>query len=277
MHRNCTAVKVTARTDRANQKVTGIDIYFGSPSDDGDEVDDHSEEEESDEEDEQDESSEEDDDVDKGAVQEWVRHRWNLNASFRGSRTLRPESFDLINSRMLMDGIDATRWSSYTRELQNVLKPNGWVQMVEIELRFQSDSGVAALDGTNPLFRWQQLYYSAMEQMGKNPRVGSSLGRLLTQAGFQDVDHQTRQLRIGRWNSSELSKQVTLIQGILADQILSIGSSRSGDQRACAEAYRSCLALAIDRANTSANDTSRVSDFDTTSQTCTPGRSRFHC
>ena len=171
-------------------KVTGVDIYFGKSNG-------HNEEE----------RDGRDEQPIQRAAQLYEPYRWNLNASFKGDPSdncLVPRTFDLINSRMLMDGINANRWPIYIKELWYLLKRGGWLQMVELELRFQSDSGLAPVDNTNPLFRWQTLYYAAMEQMGKDPRVGGRLGALMSQAGFQNIIYQRHQLRIGPWNESEL-------------------------------------------------------------------------
>lgn len=60
-----------------------------------------------------------------------------MNARFpddRGSDRLRRETFDLINSRLLAEGINSERWPSFVRELKQMLKPGGWLQMVELQL-----------------------------------------------------------------------------------------------------------------------------------------------
>lgn len=139
-------------------------------------------------------------------VQEYVKKRWNLNASFREDRSedrLRPESFDLINSRYLADGINANRWSSYVRELKYLLKPGGWLQMVEIQFPFQSSSGL--LPDNSCLTRWWQWYSRALDRMSKNVRVGRELGQLLTTHGFQHVRAISHDLPIGDWNPGSIS------------------------------------------------------------------------
>lgn len=168
-------------------EVTGIDIYFGQGDED------------------EDEDEDEDGDSDEDGVQEFIKHRWNLNAPFSDNRTssrLRPESFDLINSRLLADGINEGRWQSYISNLKALLKPGGWLQMVELDLSFQSDSGRLRYDDTEPLFLWKRWYDYAMTQMGRNPRVGRQLEQLMMNAGFEAVWHQRLRLEIGRWNQS---------------------------------------------------------------------------
>ncbi|KAK0943640.1 hypothetical protein LTR29_004812 [Friedmanniomyces endolithicus] len=168
-------------------KVVGVDIYLGSRDDDEDDDDDDDEEE-------------------NDGLQEFEKKRWNLNAPFRtdtSTSRLRREQFDLINSRFLAEGISTNRWSSYVRELKELLKPGGWLQMVELELVFQSDNGRLAPRPSEPLFVWSEWYRHTMEQCGKNPRIGRSLGQLLRTEGFDNVLSGSRRLEIGTWNSGE--------------------------------------------------------------------------
>ncbi|KAK0775565.1 hypothetical protein LTR59_001137 [Friedmanniomyces endolithicus] len=122
-------------------KVAGVDIYLGSRDDDEDDDGDDDDEEEDD------------------GLQEFEKKRWNLNAPFRtdtSTSRLRREQFDLINSRFLAEGINTNRWRSYIRELKELLKPGGWLQMVELELVFQSDNGRLAPNASEPLHVWSQ-------------------------------------------------------------------------------------------------------------------------
>lgn len=135
-------------------------------------------------------------------VQEYVKKRWNLNASFREDRSsdrLRPETFDLINSRYLAEGINTNRWSSYVRELRQLLKRGGWLQMVEIQFPFQSSNGT--LPDDSYLTRWWQWYSYALQRMGKNVRVGQTLAEIMTTEGFQHVRPVMRDLPVGDWSS----------------------------------------------------------------------------
>ena len=164
---------------RPEAVVTGIDVFTGQGNSDDDE------------------DGDEEDDED--GIESFIRKRWNLNIPFRqdtSSDRLRPETFDLINSRMLADGINANRWESYVRELYALLKPNGWLQMVEFHAIFQSDSGRDAPF----LSRWWDWYSQKMLQMGKNPRIGAQLRPLMTNAGFTDVHYHVSRLPIGNWD-----------------------------------------------------------------------------
>lgn len=180
-------------------QVTGVDIYFGR----GVEEDDEDPEEEEDEPD---------------AVQEFVKKRWNLNARFREDRSddrLLTDSFDLINSRLLAEGINADRWESYVRDLHHMLKPgHGWLQMVELQLHIQSWNGRLRADScltksvcmyavlsplADSIARWWQWYDSKMAWMRKDPRIGRRLQQLLRNQDFADVQAGSIDLPLGEW------------------------------------------------------------------------------
>ena len=184
-------------------EVTGIDLYFGQGEDGND-----------DDEDENDDS----DDSDEEGVQEFIKHRWNLNAPFRTGSRLRPDTFDLINSRLLMDGIDTNRWDPYVRELKFLLKPGAWLQMVELQLSFQSDSGLLNYVDSEPLWSWQRWYEYGMSHMRKDYRIGQRLGQLMTSNGFERVSHQRHRLQIGRWNGSSSTKPTSAVVWSVADR-----------------------------------------------------------
>ena len=59
--------------------------------------------------------------------------------------------FDLVHSQMMSGGIHADRWSDYVDDIFRVLRPGGWVQMVEIYFNAQSDNGSLA-DGESAVW-----------------------------------------------------------------------------------------------------------------------------
>lgn len=149
---------------------------------------------------------------DDRGVQQYSKKRWNLNMPFRSDRSedrLRPETFDLINSRFLVDGIDASRWQSYIRDLRQVLKKGAWAQMVEIIPHVQSNNG--RLSDDSNLTTWWLSYSRILSQMGKNVRIPRELERLLADEGFLPVRCQTYDLPVGTWHRSSSFRMVTWI------------------------------------------------------------------
>jgi len=69
--------------------------------------------------------------------------------------------------------------------------------MGEFYCNIQSDNG--RLTDDHAVFKWGQLYRTAMEASDRNPRVGSSLQRLLTDAGLSNVQTHLFNIPIGTW------------------------------------------------------------------------------
>lgn len=140
--------------------------------------------------------------------------RWNLNAPLQlGPREVARDRYDLINSRFLASGIDRHRWPGYVKDLYDRLEPGGWLQMTEAYMNIQSDSG-RRQEAPN-IGRWWELYSSALEQQGRDPRVGTAvtsasqrawvdLTRLMVDTGFVRVETELPRLPIGEWPTSEL-------------------------------------------------------------------------
>lgn len=171
--------------------MTGVDIFTGGHGNEngGDEE----------EEEEEEQANNDDEDQEESAIELYIRKRWNLNAPFREDTSedrLRPETFQFINSRMLMDGIDAARWPVLVRELHALLKPGGWLQMVEFHAIFQSDCGREAPF----LQRWWEYYQTAMTQMGREPRIAPRLRQFMVDAGFRDLQSYVTRLPVGGWD-----------------------------------------------------------------------------
>lgn len=215
--------------------MTGVDIFLGRrPDDDNDDDDDNS-------------------NGNNGveAVQEFVKKRWNLNARFRDDSSedrLRPETFDLINSRLLAEGINADRWQSYVRELKQMLKPGGWLQMVELQLLFQDSTGQLGDDSN--LTRWWQWYSYTLGRMGKNPRIGRELSQHLTDAGFENVRNHILDLPIGDWKPGMRHIPIHLLHSPFANvcrpRIVRKGQS---GQRSSNADVRFALAISAGRPN----------------------------
>jgi len=165
--------------------VTGIDMFLGRGTN-GDE---------------QDEGEDEGGD-NGGGVMEFEPKRWNLNAPFRQDRSdsrLQPGTFDLINSRFLVAGINGNRWATYIADLERLLKPGGWVQIVEQYPLIRSESGRAI----PYLQEWWQRYSLSMVQMNKDPHISRNLRAQLDRQGFENVRERVERLPIGNWDAGQ--------------------------------------------------------------------------
>jgi hypothetical protein len=134
---------------------------------------------------------------------------YNLNDRLNDPDVFQRNAYDLIHSRFVGPGIKANRWSSYIRDMRILLRPNGWVQLMEYYPNIQSWSG--RLTEQSALTRWYQAYVHAMERSNRNPRVGQRLQQYLTDAGFRDVGGTIFHIHIGGWDPGMLTLAELLV------------------------------------------------------------------
>jgi hypothetical protein len=132
---------------------------------------------------------------------------YNLNDALNNPKVFQAKAYDLIHSRCIGAGIKSNRWTSYIRDMKLLLRPNGWVQIVEYYLNIQSSSG--RLTDESAIRRWWLGYSEAMSRMNRDPRIGNRLQSLFVEARLEDVRVETIQLPIGDW---ETGKQYPVIQ-----------------------------------------------------------------
>jgi hypothetical protein len=133
-------------------------------------------------------------------VQEFYQRQWNLNAPLPtdACRWLKSGTFDLINSRFLVDGIDVQRWEPLVLEYKVLLKHKAWLQMAEVQWKFHSQSN----RDLPALKKWSKKYYEALCEMGKRPDVAEGpLEHAMRWAGFEHVNCTTHRIPVGEWRA----------------------------------------------------------------------------
>lgn len=126
---------------------------------------------------------------------------YNLNDRLNDPEVFQARAYDLIHSRCIGAGIKSNRWPSYILDMRLLLRPNGWVQVIEYYLNIQSSSG--RLTDQSAVRRWWLAYAEAMSRMNRDPRIGQQLQRLFTDARFGEVRVDTIQLPIGDWETGK--------------------------------------------------------------------------
>ncbi|KAL2834469.1 S-adenosyl-L-methionine-dependent methyltransferase [Aspergillus cavernicola] len=130
----------------------------------------------------------------------------DLNRAF----TFPSNNFDLVHSRLLAAGINRARWASYIRDIKRVLKPGGWVQIVEIYFNVQSDNG--SINEGHALRQWSSQLMRSMEGI-KDLRVGTRLKTLLIAAGFTEIDIKMIPLPLSAWPDNPTSRGIGAMNG----------------------------------------------------------------
>ncbi|CAI7579162.1 unnamed protein product [Penicillium pancosmium] len=86
-----------------------------------------------------------------------------------------------------------------------VLKPGGWVQMIEIYFNVQSDNG--SITDEHALRRWSTQYMRAQEDR-KDLRIGTRLRNMLTSAGLTEVDTKMIPLPLSAWGNDQRTRDI---------------------------------------------------------------------
>lgn len=121
----------------------------------------------------------------------------NLNDPLRDPDIFKANQYDLIHSRFVFPGIKTERWPRYIRDVKLLLRPGGWVQVMEYLPIIQSHNGRLTEDSA--VRRWWQSYQAAMTRMDRDPRIGRRLSQLLVENRYRDVAVDILQLHIGGW------------------------------------------------------------------------------
>ncbi|KAL4897926.1 S-adenosyl-L-methionine-dependent methyltransferase [Aspergillus ambiguus] len=127
--------------------------------------------------------------------------------------------FDLVNSRLVATGINRTRWPGYIRDIKRVLRPGGWVQLVEIYFNVQSDNG--SITERNALRQWSAHYLGCLGE-AKDLRVGTRLRNLLIAGGLTEVDARMIPLPFSAWSNDPRMREIGMMN---RDNIQSLLSS----------------------------------------------------
>lgn len=130
---------------------------------------------------------------------EFVRKRWNLNEPFRRDMSgIFDEPFDLINARLLTEGINRTRWPNLIREWHGMLQPGGYLQMVELDFGSIRVRG-SDPEPASPIATWNNCYRNSMLRLFKDPDAGSNARGHMITAGLDIVTSRQETLPIGQW------------------------------------------------------------------------------
>jgi hypothetical protein len=127
---------------------------------------------------------------------------YNLNDRLNDAGLFERNAYDLVHSRFVGQGIKNSRWSSYVQDIRRLLKPGGWLQMMEYYPNIQSDSGL--LPNQSALTQWWNTYVEAMKESNRSPRIGQRLQHLMNEAGLREVYGSSINLPIGAWPSGTL-------------------------------------------------------------------------
>ncbi|KAI8081991.1 S-adenosyl-L-methionine-dependent methyltransferase [Gilbertella persicaria] len=106
---------------------------------------------------------------------------------------------DIIYQRDTTSILPHERWSFLFQEQLRVLKPGGYIELVEYDFRIRDPGPVLAL-----VNEW---YKVASNSVGVNPKQAKHLKELIASAGFVDIEQKTVSIPIGEWPDTEVEKE----------------------------------------------------------------------
>lgn len=123
------------------------------------------------------------------------------NARFRLMNVLKPldfpdGSFDMVNARTLFAFMSPTSWPILLRECFRILRPGGVIRLTECEFPLTTGPAVEAINAlTTQTFH---LTGRSFSPDGRNIGITPMLGRLLHDAGYQNIQHQSHVLNYSK-------------------------------------------------------------------------------
>jgi len=142
--------------------------------------------------------------------------------------------FDYIHSRYLAGAI--TDWPRLIKQAFKYTKPGGWVEFQDFDMRFYSSDGTfipgCATD------EWAKEIVLGLKIMDFEPEPGPKLEKWVTDAGFQNVNHQCLPIPVGIWPKDKRMKEIgacdlsMFLEGLEAMSLrcLTIGRSWSREE-----------------------------------------------
>ncbi|KAH8694893.1 S-adenosyl-L-methionine-dependent methyltransferase [Talaromyces proteolyticus] len=107
------------------------------------------------------------------------------------------EPFDLIHMRLLLGAFTPEEWDKvYTQCFEN-LKPGGWIEQVELDVRVMSDDG--SLPEDSLLAGWGPNFLGCGERSGRPLNTQTTMQETMEKAGFVDAHEKLYKCPIGAW------------------------------------------------------------------------------
>ena len=111
-------------------------------------------------------------------------------------------------------------WKELYAKAFSHLKPRGWFEHVEREVKIESDHVVIPAD--HVFNKWAELFYTGGEKMGRSFAIagGHTMKELMEGAGFVDVTEKKIKMPLHGWPKDENLKHAGLLGQLALDQAI---------------------------------------------------------
>ena len=134
--------------------------------------------------------------------------------------TYSPSSFDFVHIRALYGSIKD--WPALYHEAFLVLKPGGWIENFEFNIRLHSDIPEIRDDPDHIFKRWANVFIEAGDRMGRSLRIGmnGAIASHMQDCGFVNIIQKSYQVPVGAWSSDSTYQKIGLYNLAFMDESL---------------------------------------------------------
>jgi SAM-dependent methyltransferase len=129
-----------------------------------------------------------------------------------------PNYFDFIHVRMMYGSV--TDWGAIYKKAFRHLKPGGWFQDMEINVKLESDH--VALPEDHIFNKWADLFYEGGEKMGRTFAISTDhkMRDYLDEAGFVDIVERKIKVPTHGWARDPRLQEIGYLVQLALDQSL---------------------------------------------------------
>lgn len=98
-----------------------------------------------------------------------------------------------------------TEWHEIYSKCFNYIKPGGWIEQIELDVRVMSDDG--SLPSDSLLAGWGDNFLGCAERAGRSLATQTTMKAKIESAGFVDVQEQLYKCPIGAWPKNKILKE----------------------------------------------------------------------
>ncbi|KAK5055388.1 hypothetical protein LTR84_013138 [Exophiala bonariae] len=114
------------------------------------------------------------------------------------------ENFDLIHMRLMLGAFTDNEWRDVYRKAYDNLKPGGWIEQVELDVRVMADDN--SLRPDTLIAEWGNNFLGCSERAGRPLDTQLTMKAKIEEAGFVDVQEHLYKCPIGGWPKNKVLK-----------------------------------------------------------------------
>ncbi|KAJ5217820.1 uncharacterized protein N7469_011445 [Penicillium citrinum] len=116
------------------------------------------------------------------------------------------DPFDLVHIRLMYGAFDSKEWDQVYKQAYKALKPGGWIEQMEFDVRVRSDDG--SLKDEHKLSQWGDIFIRCAERAGRSLNIHETMRGSIEKAGFVDVHQKKSRVPLGPWPKDKQLKEV---------------------------------------------------------------------